>query len=273
MNTEICFHHLTRKELTAKAAKGAAVIVPLAATEQHGDHLPVFTDSLITEYVVRQSVQQAATSVSVLMAPIVSIGCSQHHLAYGGTVSFTSTTYLQMLHDIGESLITCGFHKIIFVNGHGGNEKLMLQAAQDLAVRHPVWTAAASYWNIARSALQESGASEIGLVPGHAGSFETSLVQCMAPHLVRQQEIKAEHKMNSWVSSTATGVFLGKHKELTGKDGFTDAAAKATAEKGSVYLQAVTGEVSNWLIDVIHTMNNDTMLHNSTHRVTDTRDA
>jgi len=62
--------------------------------------------------------------------------------------------------------------KSFFLNGHGGNEPMMHQATQDLAVRYPVWTAAASYWSIARSALEAAGAPELGRVPGHAGGFD-----------------------------------------------------------------------------------------------------
>src|SRR5690606_13128755 len=126
-------HYMTREEITEKAKAGCAVVIPLAATEQHGPHLPVFTDSLISEHIVTGAVRKAAEAVPVIMTPVLTIGCSQHHLSFGGTLSFRSSTSLQMLRDIGESLVTDGFTRIMFVTSHGGNEPIMTQTANDRA--------------------------------------------------------------------------------------------------------------------------------------------
>lgn len=245
----ILFHHKTREEISDMARKGYAIVVPLAATEQHGPHLPVYTDSFICEHIVPQSVLKASQSVSILLAPMLTIGCSSHHLGFGGTISFSSSTYLQMLNDIGESLVTCGFRKIIFLNAHGGNEALMIQAANDLTVRHPIWTAGASLWSIADSALQEINAGEVGNVPGHAGGFETAAIQAIRPDLVREEHIKSTHIESEWIGMGPRGTFVGKHKELTGHDGYSDAANKATAEKGTQYLETFVNSVSEWLVN------------------------
>jgi creatinine amidohydrolase len=252
---EILFHHKTREEITDMARKGYAIVVPLAATEQHGPHLPVYTDSFICDYVVPQAVLKASQSVSILMVPTLTIGCSDHHLAFGGTISFSSSTYSRMLNDIGESLVTCGFRKIIFLNAHGGNEALMIQAANDLMVRHPIWTAGASLWSIANSHLQEIGAGEVGNVPGHAGGFETAAILAIRPDLVREEHIKTTHTIREWIGSGPKGTFIGRHKELTGYDGYSDAANKATAEKGTQYLNTFVDSVSGWLVHVCNSIN------------------
>ncbi|UVI29648.1 creatininase family protein [Paenibacillus spongiae] len=252
--TQIRLHYHTRDEITEKARSGSAVVVPLAATEQHGPHLPVFTDSLICEHIAAEAVRQAAESVPVLVSPVLTIGCSHHHLNFGGTLSYTSATYLQMLRDIGESLITDGFQKIIFLNAHGGNDPIMMQTANDLAVRYPVWTAAASYWSISRSALTACNAAEVGMVPGHAGGFETAAILALHPELVRTERFAESHISRPWINSGPAGTFIGKHKELTGFDGYTDAPNKATAELGSRYLGVIAGSVSAWLVSTIQAM-------------------
>lgn len=244
----------TREELAELAGQGFAAVVPLAATEQHGPHLPVSTDTLICEHIAVRAVEQAAAAVPVLLAPVLAVGCSQHHLAFGGTLSLTSATYLQMLRDIGESLVTDGFRKIIFLNGHGGNEPLMHQAANDLAVAHPIWSASASYWSVAREALREANAEEMGMVPGHAGGFETAAVLAIRPDLVRTDRIGTSHTGRPWINAGPPGTFLGRHGELTGVDGYTDAAGAATAEKGSVYLSAIAGSVAAWLSRTVQAM-------------------
>lgn len=247
-------HLFTREEISERARAGYAVVVPLAATEQHGPHLPVYTDTLICEHIAERAGEQAAAQVPLLVAPVLPIGCSQHHLSFGGTLSFTSSTYLSMLRDIGESLVTDGFGKIIFLNGHGGNDPIMHQTASDLAVRYPIWTASASYWSVAREALQSVNASEVGMVPGHAGGFETAAILAIRPELVRTDRIGTEHVQRDWINSGPPGAFIGRHGELTGYDGYTDPAAPATAEKGKLYLDAIVGSVADWLVRTVTAM-------------------
>jgi creatinine amidohydrolase len=231
--------------------------VPLAATEQHGPHLTVYTDSFVCEHVVSQAVLKASQSVPILMAPMLSIGCSDHHLHLGGTISFSSSTYLQILHDIGESLVNCGFRKIIFINGHGGNELLMTQTAHDLTARHPIWTACASWWNIADSALEAIHAEKVS----HAGVFETSTIMALRPELVREEQIRTTHTQTpmtrEWAGPKPRGTFVGKLVELTGYDGYSEPVYKATADKGNLYLETIVDSVSEWLVNVCRAINKD----------------
>ncbi|WP_409342229.1 creatininase family protein [Paenibacillus sp. MBLB4367] len=250
----IFMHYHTREEISEMARNGAAIVIPLAATEQHGPHLPVFTDSLICEHIAAEAVRKASGSVPILMTPVHTVGCSQHHLSFGGTLSYTSFTYLQMLRDIGESLVTDGFRKIIFLNAHGGNDPVMTQTANDLAVRFPIWTASASYWTVSRAALNETDASALGMVPGHAGGFETAAVMALKPELVRTDLLAGSHTMRPWINSGPAGSFIGKHGELTGADGFTDAPHQATAEAGRRYLDVIAGSVADWLVATVRAM-------------------
>lgn len=251
---EYLWHLNTREELNEKAGSGYAVVVPLAATEQHGPQLPVFTDSLICEHIVSHAAEKASAQVPLLAAPVLPIGCSQHHLGFGGTISFRSSTYLSVLRDIGESLVTDGFTKIIFLNSHGGNDPIMAQTANDLAVEHPVWTASASYWSVAAEALRAVNAASVGMAPGHAGGFETSCIMAIRPELIRTDRIGENHVQRSWINSGPPGTFVGRHGELTGYDGYTDAAASASADKGRVFLDAMVESVSAWLVRTVKAM-------------------
>ncbi|MFC4600045.1 creatininase family protein [Cohnella hongkongensis] len=242
------FHEHTREQLKRKAEAGGLAVVPLAATEQHGPHLPVYTDSLITEAVAIRAVERASRTIPVVLCPLLPIGCSDHHLRFGGTLSFSSTTYLHVLRDIGESLVASGFRRIAFLNGHGGNEPMMRQTANDLAVKHPVWTASASYWSVAGEELIKENAGEVGRVPGHAGGFETSAVLALREDLVAFEPAAGEHEERAWIGSGPPGAFIGRHGELTGKDGYTDAPHRATKERGERYLDAIVRSVAAWLV-------------------------
>jgi len=248
--TDFRFGVHTRERLNAFARDGYAVIVPLAATEQHGPHLPVRTDTLICGRICEEAVRIASAEdeAKLLLAPTLSIGCSEHHLEFGGTISFSPTLYLQMLLDIGRSLYESGFKRIIFLNGHGGNEWQMQQAATDIALRYPVWTAAGSYWNIADKALRQAGAGEFGFVPGHAGAFETSIVMALSADEVINNRRPSGHRPMSPGTEGMTNVNIGRKGLLTGFGGVTDSSEAASKESGLRYVRAITEAVAQWLI-------------------------
>ncbi|MFD0962228.1 creatininase family protein [Paenibacillus chungangensis] len=245
---DIRFGVHTRERLKALAQDGFAVVVPLAATEQHGPHLPVRTDTVICEHICEEAIRIVGNRAKLLMAPVIGIGCSEHHLAFGGTISFSAAVYLQMLLDIGRSLHESGFQRIIFLNGHGGNEWQMQQATADIALQYPVWTAAASYWNIARQALLRAGAEECGPVPGHAGVFETSMIMAIAPDEVKEEKRIAGHKTLTSPSQGMANVSIGRRGLLTGYDGVTDASIMAARESGEQYVRVISEAVAQWLI-------------------------
>ncbi len=249
------FDAYTREQLKQFANEGYTVVVPLGATEQHGPHLPVCTDAVICERICREAIGMAAhDGAKLLMAPIVSIGCSEHHLEFGGTLSFSSGVYVQMLMDIGRSLHAGGFRSLIFLNGHGGNEWMMQQAAVDLALRYPMWTASASYWNLAKQALEAVDAGRIGPVPGHAGAFESSMMMALMPDGVPKAFAQQDHPVMSSIVQGMTNVFVGYQGLITGVEGYTDAPGGASKEMGERCFQAISGAVADWLVNCTNHM-------------------
>src|SRR3954471_4562320 len=168
------FNEQTRVRI-GELAKDALVVLPVGATEQHGPHLPVGTDSFAIERIAVESAQKASDRINVVVAPTLPFGSSEHHLQFGGTLSLSTETYYRVLVDLVESLITDGFTKIFIINGHGGNHELAQLAARDMALRHPVRVAAGSYWNVAWKELVEVEAHRGRRLPGHAGDFESSM--------------------------------------------------------------------------------------------------
>jgi hypothetical protein len=133
----------------ANLSRDIPVLVPVAALEQHGHHMPVFTDSLLVGEVVRRV--GAAMSDRVLIAPLMWLGNSHHHMDFPGTLSASPRVYLDLLNDLGESLLAHGFRRIVFVNGHGGNITPGKQAIFELRQRHrdrsDLLLLFASYWD------------------------------------------------------------------------------------------------------------------------------
>jgi len=94
-------------------------VLPLGSTEQHGHHLPLLTDTLIVDEIVRRA--EEALDDTALFLPTVWFGMSEHHRGFPGTISVRNETYTQVLIDILESLVGGGFRRIVALNAHGGN--------------------------------------------------------------------------------------------------------------------------------------------------------
>src|SRR3954465_7676961 len=118
----------------AGTSKDVPVVVPIAALEQHGRHLPVFTDSMLLGEVVRRAAERLGDRV--LWTPLFWLGNSHHHLEFAGTLSATPRTYLDTLGDLMENLIAHGFRRLVLINGHGGNIVPMHQAVFEVRQRH-----------------------------------------------------------------------------------------------------------------------------------------
>jgi len=117
-------------ELTAAKIRSLAhdtpIVIPVAAIEQHGPHLPVWTDSLILGTIIERA--QQVIGDHVIFAPLMWLGNSHHHLDFGGTLSAAPRTYLDMINDLVDNAISQGFRRIVFINGHGGNDVPLKQA-------------------------------------------------------------------------------------------------------------------------------------------------
>jgi creatinine amidohydrolase len=161
------------------------VVIPIAALEQHGHHLPLFTDSLLLGEVVRRIREPLADKV--LFAPLTWLGNSDHHLDFQGTLSAPPRTYLDLLSGLADNFITHGFHRIIFLNGHGGNDVPGRQAVFELRQRHrqraDLLLLLATYWNLGAKPW-ESDPTLHQREMGHACEWETSMILRLAPHLV-----------------------------------------------------------------------------------------
>ncbi len=231
--------HLAREEVRELAPR-CLLVLPIGATEQHGPHLPLGTDAMLVEHVARAAAERARERVPALVAPTLPFGSSHHHLPFGGTLSLSTETCYRALREVLESAISSGFGTIFVLNGHGGNEELMTLAARDLALAHHAAIAAASYWTVARQRLAEARAHNAYGLPGHAGEFETSLVLALRPELVR--EPRPDREGRAGVSAMPYRVEASGFWQ--GIDGYTDSPARATAESGRAYVEAIVEAVA-----------------------------
>lgn len=175
---------LTTEQIAAIDKRDALVVVPMGAVEQHGRHLPCYTDALLAEAITRRAFERTPTSVNVWSLPLVPMGKSIEHAGFPGTIALSTDTVLSVCRDIGRSVAAAGFAKLAFLNGHGGQPQLLEVAARDIRADtglevYPIFPY--------RLGLPDG----LDLDPEeaawgiHGGQIETSLVLAVAPESVR----------------------------------------------------------------------------------------
>ena len=246
---------LTREQIRL-AAPDAVAVLPTAAIEQHGPHLPILTDTLLCGTIAQSAAEKAAREsdgqVNALVAPVLPYGNSHHHRPFPGVLSLTSSTFMAAVTDILEGLVLSGFRKLIVLNGHGGNTDSNAVVGLDFVNRlgHDVRIATASYWDIARPAIVEAGIMDGGQIPGHAGRFETAMVIEVRKELVNQMGLA----QTSDQSSQAQGLFTGMagatvqvHGAWGAGVGYTDEPGAATDAEGQAMLEIIVQQVAGFL--------------------------
>lgn len=176
---------LRRGELGALAEKGAWVFVPVGSTEQHGEHLPVDTDTVSAWHVARRAACMLQNP-PVVVTPPVWAGISPHHTVFPGAISLRLETVTSLMTDICGGIASQGFGGIVLVNGHGGNESLLEALALELRHRLSVPILAASYWRLIPGILEEVREGE-GAGMCHAGELETSIQLYLQPERVADE--------------------------------------------------------------------------------------
>lgn len=184
-------HHwaeLATIDMTAEAMRDTLAILPVAAIEQHGPHLPLGTDLFIMEgYLERVNALLAADFPSLIL-PIQSIGLSNEHLAFAGTLSLRPETAIRAWTEIGESLHRAGCQKLVIVSSHGGNSPIIDIVARDLRVRLKMLTVIVSWQRFGYpDGLFTAEEIQHGI---HGGDIETSLMLAFRPDLVRKEKLK-----------------------------------------------------------------------------------
>ena len=224
----------------AALPRSTPVILPVAALEQHGHHMPLFTDSMLLGEVVRRSAEQ--TRDRALFAPLTWLGNSHHHLDFPGTMSAEPRVYLDLLEGLLENMLTHGFQRLLLLNGHGGNIVPAQQATFEFRQKHrqraDLLILSTTYWTLGTEPWKNCPALEQRQM-GHACEFETSMMLRIAPHLVHNHRQVAEMSFGT-AFEPAHRAWITRDRTTVGHIG---KPAIATAEKGEALFQAFTTDV------------------------------
>jgi creatinine amidohydrolase len=181
------FAELTAPALRALSREETLILAPIAACEQHGPHLPVFTDSILCGAVAEGV--ESRLSDRVLLLPVLWLGASEHHLPFGGTLTATLPTYETLLVELLRPLLRDGFRRVLILNGHGGNTDPLRIALRRLDAEFPrAILTGAPYWDLAEPELAALCRGPRKAM-GHACELETSMMLHLRPDLVRTDQI------------------------------------------------------------------------------------
>ncbi len=181
---KVLWEELRRWEVERALEADAIVIIPVGSTEQHGNHLPLDTDTSCC-FTIAQRAAQAIDEFSILVLPPVWTGYSPHHMAYPGTISLRYHTFVELLTQVAASVHAHGFKKILFLNGHGGNSAIVAAMRAKLAEEEGASAVSYNYWDmpLVHEEMQAVSQSDKGFI-GHAAEIETSLQLYLRPELV-----------------------------------------------------------------------------------------
>jgi creatinine amidohydrolase len=242
---EVRWDHLKAYELRTRAAEAAIVVVPVAAIEQHGPHLPVMVDSLLCSAIGERAARMVAGRCPVVLAPTVWSGLSEHHMALGGTITLDFPTFCGLLRCVCRSLQRQGFERVLLLNGHGGNEAALQVVVEHLTAELGLVLATATYWQVAAEPFRAILERQTGV--RHACEAETSMVLALRPELVDHARFEEARSLGG--EAGPSGAYRWQSfAERTASGALGDPTA-ASAEKGERLLQAAAGAVAELLLN------------------------
>ncbi len=242
----------------------AVAVLPVAATEQHGPHLPVSVDAALVDGVVNAALSHLAhlaADLPILFLPTQPIGKSNEHIRFPGTLTLSAQTVISLWMDIGASVARSGIKKLVLLNSHGGQASIMDIVARDLRAEHDLIVYSANWYNL------PLGDAVMGLFPAeehrfgiHAGDIETSMMLALAEKsgvqgvdMTQAQHFHSTSKDRAAkypVLGNGTSAKLGWQMQDYNPQGATGNAAAATAAKGHALINAAGLQLAHLLKEV-----------------------
>jgi creatinine amidohydrolase len=232
-------------------------VLPVAAVEQHGPHLPLATDALINAGIVAATLDRLPDPPTVLVLPALTIGSSLEHADFPGTLSIGPEILLRAWLDIGGCVARTGLRKLVIFNSHGGQRALVDLAALRLRAEHELLVVRANYFSFgAPEGLFDPQEWAHGI---HGGEVETSLLLHLNPDLVRRDAL--ENFIGLGERLAAKNRFLGAEKPIgfgwksqdLNPAGVCGNAAAADGRRGAQYLAHLAQCFARLLVEVAET--------------------
>lgn len=256
---------LTTQDFAQRIATGEAAqtiaVLPVAATEQHGPHLPLSVDTVLVDGVVTAALPYLAPDLNVLFLPTQAVGLSPEHARFPGTLTLKSETILRLWTDLGESVAAAGIRKLVLFNSHGGQVSVMDIVARDLRARLDMLVYSVSWFNLPLrdangqdvNALFSADEHRFGI---HAGDVETSMMLALDPahvdmaHAQNFASSSQERASKFDILGNGKSAKLGWQMQDYNPAGAVGNAADATADKGRAVVDAAGRSLARLLAEL-----------------------
>jgi len=252
---------LTTTDFAALDRARAIAVLPVAATEQHGPHLPLSVDTDLVDGVLRASLAHLPADLPALFLPTQAVGFSPEHTAFAGTLTLKAETLIHLWTDIAESVAASGVKKLVLFNSHGGQVGLMDVVARDLRARLGMLVYSVSWFNLPLvgddggdvNAMFSAEEHRFGV---HAGEVETSMMLALRPERVRMGQAQHFHSISQDRAARFPILGNGRSAKLAWQmqdynpQGAAGNAATATADKGRALVQAAGRALAQLLTEI-----------------------
>ena len=236
-------------------------VLPVAATEQHGPHLPLSVDTVLADGIVAASLPHLPADLSVLFLPTQAVGLSPEHARFPGTLTLKAETVLRLWTDIGESVAAAGVRKLLLFNSHGGQVSVLDLVARDLRARLNLLVYSCSWFTLPLhdaqgqdlNALFSAEEHRFGI---HGGEIETSMMLALASARVQMAQAKnfvstAQARAQQFpILGNGRSAKLGWQTQDYHSAGAVGNAAAATAAKGEALVQAAGRALAQLLAEL-----------------------
>lgn len=238
-NDEIRMENMSWPDIAAAIDSGmTTAVVGVGATEQHGPHLPLKTDAVIGDEL---AFRVAKLMGNALQAPTLRIGCSEHHLAFAGSISLKEETLKAVIGDTIHSLVTHGFETIVILPSHGGNFIAVSESIEKAREMYPNCRIV-GYTDLfgfisapLRIARQEGVSQEEG--GAHAGEIETSMIMALCPNQVNEERFTPGYL--GPLGEEQVQIILEKGMPGLTENGVLGDPSKSNSDRGERYLESL----------------------------------
>jgi creatinine amidohydrolase len=249
------WEEMTTADFATVNHERVVAVLPVAAIEQHGPHLPVSVDTAIVNGIIRHVIALLPDDLPVTFLPTMPVGKSNEHMAFPGTLTLSAETLIRLWTEIGESVARSGVRKLVLLNSHGGQPQIMDIVARDLRVRLKMFVVALSYWAVGMpEGLFPDAETKHGI---HGGSSETSLMLHLHPELVRNDERRdfvptsiAMSERYKYLRPEGAGVGFGWQTQDLNEHGACGNSLDADAARGRKILEHVAPRIVELLREV-----------------------